>query len=124
MVIDGKLTLREFTPAKVRRPAVQSLMKKVALIADPSIEKLAATQRYRCRSEIHLKGGRVIERSLAGPKGDPNNRLTRDEMYSKFVSNASRTMPTARAASLFEALSDLPKASDIRPVILLMKGAR
>ena len=124
MVIDGKLTLREFTPAKVRRPAVQSLMKKVALIADPSIEKLAATQRYRCRSEIHLKGGRVIERSLAGPKGDPNNRLTRDEMYSKFVSNASRTMPTARAASLFEALSNLPKASDIRPVILLMKGAR
>jgi 2-methylcitrate dehydratase PrpD len=124
MVIDRELTLREFTSAKVRRPAVQALMKKIELVADPAIDKLPATQRYRCRTEIHLDDGRVIERSLAGPKGDPNNRLTRDEMYSKFLANASRVIPKERAARLFDALSELSRARDIMPVIKLMKGTQ
>ena len=122
LVTDRELTLRQFAPARVRRPAVQDFMKKIELVADRAIDRLPPTQRYRCRTEIHLKDGSVIERSLAGPKGDPNNRLTREEMHSKFLSNAAHAIPQARAAQLFDALDDLPRAKDASALLRLMRA--
>jgi aconitate decarboxylase len=122
MVIDRELTLRQFTPAQVRRPAVQKFMQRIELVADRSIERLPPTRRYRCRTEIHLKNGRVITRSLAGPKGDPDNRLTRDEMHGKFVSNAAHAIPRERAMRLFEALATLNKSRDCAAVAKLMRA--
>jgi 2-methylcitrate dehydratase PrpD len=124
MVMDGELTLRQFTPAKVRRPDVQALMKRVELVADPAIDRLPATQRYRCRTEIHLKNGRTITRALAGPRGDPNNRLTRDEMYSKFMSNAQHAIPRPRAKRLLDVLENLDRATDVASIVKLMRGSR
>ena len=122
MVIDRELTLRQFTPARVRRPAVQDFMRKIQLVADRSIERLPPTLRYRCRSEIRLNNGRVITRSLAGPKGDPNNRLTREEMHAKFVANAAHAIPQARATRLFELLDNLHRASDCAAIMKLMRA--
>ncbi len=122
MVIDRELSLRQFAPAKVRRPAVQDFMKRIELVPDSTIDRLPPIQRYRCRTEIHLRNGSLIERSLAGPKGDPNNRLTREEMHSKFVSNAAHVIPQERAKRLFEALDELPAAKDIAPIIRLMRA--
>ncbi len=123
MVIDRELTLRQFTPAQVRRSVVQDFMKRIELVADRSIDRLPPTQRYRCRTEIHLKNGRVIERSLAGPKGDPNNRLTREEMHSKFVSNAAHAIPQARATRLFESLDNLHKTANSALIMRLMRAS-
>ena len=122
MVIDGELTVRQFTTEQVRRSSVQQLMKRIELVADRSIDRLPATQRYRCRTEIHLKTGRVIERSLAGPKGDPNNRLTRDEMHAKFISNASVAVPKARAVQLFDLLDKLDESVNTGSIVKLMRG--
>ena len=121
MVIDRKLTLREFTPAQVRRPAVQNLMKRIKLVADRSIDRLPPTERYRCRTEIHLKSGRVIRRDLAGPKGDPNNRLTREEMHWKFVSNASRAISQAGANRLFKLLDGFNNIRDCAAIARLLR---
>jgi len=123
MVVDRELTLRQFTAAKVRNPTVQNLMKKIELVADPAIDKLPATQRYRCKVEIHLADGRTLRRALAGPKGDPNNRLTREEMREKFVFNASAALPAARAESLFELFEDIGRAQDIRPLLRQLRGS-
>jgi len=121
MVIDGELTTRQFTTARVRRPQVQNFMRRVELVADRSIDRLPPTLRYRCRTKIILKSGRVIERALAGPKGDPNNRLTREEMHEKFVSNAATAIPRARATRLFESLDRLDKSRDTASIVRLMR---
>jgi 2-methylcitrate dehydratase PrpD len=123
MVVDRELTLRQFTTAKVRNPAVQTLMKKIELVADPAIDELPATQRYRCTVEMHLADGRTLRRALAGPKGDPNNRLTRAEMREKFVFNASAALSAARAQSLFELFEDVGQAQDIRPLLRQLRGS-
>lgn len=122
MVLDRELTLRQFAPAQVLRPAAQTFMKKIELVADRSIERLPPTQRYRCRTEIHLTSGRVIKRSLAGPKGDPNNRLTREEIHLKFVSNASHAITRARATRLFDTLDALSKMRDFASITKLMRA--
>jgi len=120
MAIDGELTLRQFTPRAVRRPAVQALMKKIELKADPAIDALPATARYRCTTELHLTDGRVLRRKLVGPKGDPNNRLTDAEMRSKFVDNAAGVMTARRAGTLFDALSSIDREKDMRRVARLL----
>lgn len=122
LVLDGELTPRQFTAAKVKNPATQNFMKKIQLVADRSIDDLPATQRYRCKVEMHLTDGRTIRRALAGPKGDPNNRLTRAEMQQKFVFNTSKALPPARAQSLFELLEDISSAKDVRPVLRQLRG--
>lgn len=117
LVIDGELTLDQFSAQQIARPEVQAFMRKVELVADPAIDLLPPTQRYRCRTAIHFKDGRVIERALAGPKGDPNNRMTPAEMRAKFMSNAVRAIAQERAERLFGALADLPAAEEGAAVI-------
>lgn len=123
MVLDGELTLRQFTPRAVRRPAVQAFMKRIELAQDPAIDALPATARYRCTTELHLAGDRVIRRRLVGPKGDPNNRLSDEEMRTKFLENAGEVMTARRATSLFEALSTIDARKDMRGVMRML-GAR
>lgn len=116
MVVDGELTFRQFTPARVRNARIQDLMKRIELRADPAIDKLAPTQRYRCTVEVHLIDGRVFKRFLAGPKGDPNNRLTREEMYEKFLTNATKVLDESSARRLFDSLESVEQVKDIRVI--------
>jgi len=117
MAVDRELGFRQFTPARVRNPTIRALMPKIELRADRSIDRLPPTQRYRCRIEVHLADGRVVKRALVGPKGDPNNRLTDDEMLGKFVDNAAVAMKPARARALFGQLAALDRVKDVRPIV-------
>jgi 2-methylcitrate dehydratase PrpD len=114
MVVDGELTFRQFEPRRIRNAAIQKLMKKVELRADPSIDKLPSTERYRCTTEIHLNGGKVIKRFLPAAKGDPANRLTSEEMYGKFMANATSVLKESAARRLFETLDRVEKVRDVR----------
>jgi 2-methylcitrate dehydratase PrpD len=116
VTVDRELTLRQFTLAKLRDPGIKALMKTIELRADRSIDRRPATQRYRCKVEVHLANGRVIKRELVGPKGDPNNRLTRGELVGKFVDNAAPVMPAWRAQRLFTLLEGLHRVGDVRSI--------
>ena len=116
MVVDGELTFRQFTPARIRNAAIQKLMKKIALRADPSIDKLPPTERYRCTTEIHLNNGRVIKRFLPAAKGDPENRLTPEEIYEKFMANATAVLNETTARSIFGALESVEQLKDVRVI--------
>ena len=70
----------------------------------------------------HVAARRAISRGRAGPKGDPNNRLPREEVREKFVCNASAALPAARAESLFEQFEDIGRAQDIRPLLRQLRG--
>ena len=120
MVVDRELTFRQFTPAKIARREVQALMQKIELRADPAIDALPATSRYRCTIDVHLRDGRVLKRKLIGPKGDPNNRLTASEMRTKFMTNAAHALPEKRAGRLFDLLADVEAIPDMRSVSRLL----
>jgi len=120
MALDRELTFRQFTPAKIRRREVQSLMRKIELRADPAIDALPATSRYRCSIELYLEDGRILRRQLIGPKGDPNNRLTVREMRAKFMENATTALPAKRAGRLFDLLEDVESIPDMRAVSRLL----
>lgn len=116
MVVDRELTFRQFEPARIRSPKIQQLMKKIELRADPSIDKLPTTKRYRCTTEIHLKSGVVIKRFLPAAKGDPANRLSADEMFDKFMANATSVLKESAARRLFDELASIERVKDVRTI--------
>lgn len=116
MAVDRELTLRQFTPRKVKDPRIQQLMRKINVVPDPTIDKLPATQRYRCTLEVYLQDGTRIKRFLAGPKGDPNNRLTTREMFDKFASNTNKALPPRQTARLLDYLHEIERQPDIRNI--------
>ena len=113
MMVDGELTLAQFTDAKVKDPKIQALLKKVELAHDPEIDKLSAIYRYRCTVEIKLKDGKVYKRVLVGPKGDPTNRFSREDMYNKFMQNATMVFPKGRMEELFKVLEGIEEMKDV-----------
>jgi aconitate decarboxylase len=120
MVVDRELTFRQFEPQRIRNPRIQQLMQKIELRADPSIDKLLPIERYRCTTEIHLAGGKVVRRYLPAAKGDPANRMSDEELHSKFMANASAAIKPATARRLFAALESIEKVKDVRTIARLL----
>lgn len=113
MAVDGELTLNQFTEAKIKDPKIQKLLKRVELVLEPEIDKLPATKRYRCTVEIKLKNGKSYTKFLAGPKGDPTNRFTKEEMCNKFMENATTVFPKDRMDELFKTLERIEELDDV-----------
>ncbi len=113
MIVDGELTMNQFTEAKVKNPEIQDLLKKVELVVDPEIDKLPWTQRYRCTVEIKLRDGKTYKKFLAGPKGDPTNPFTEEEMYSKFMRNGTTVFEKDKMEDLFKLLKDIEALTDV-----------
>ena len=84
---------------------------------------LPPTERYRCTTEIHLDNGRVIKRFLPAAKGDPENRLTPQEMYGKFMSNATTVVTESTARAIFGALESVENLKDVCVIARKLVGS-
>jgi aconitate decarboxylase len=120
MLVEGQLTLAEFTDAKINNPMTQGLLKKVEILVDPEIDKLPATQRYRATVTIDLTNGKSYTKFCPAPKGDPENRLSSDEIREKFLRNTSPVFETSKMDGLFEILNNIDNAPDVRRVPQLL----
>jgi aconitate decarboxylase len=123
LVVDGELSFRQFEPQRIGDQKIQRLMRKVELRADASIDQLRPEQRYRCTTEIHLADGRVIKRFLPAAKGDPSNRLTSEELYYKFMMNATSVFKERAARALFSRLEDIERVADVRTIARSLRAS-
>ena len=73
----------------------------------------SALHRYRCTVEIKMKDGEVYKRVLIGPKGDPTNRFSREDMYKKFMDNATKVFPKGKMEELFKVLEGIEEMKDV-----------
>lgn len=65
---------------------------------------------------IETKDGRVFERKVAGPRGEPNMPLSEDELRDKFVGLADLGVGASKARTLDEALMTLEKPDALKNV--------
>ena len=59
-------------------------MKKVEVFVSPDIDQ-AYPEQWGAQVIVHMKDGVTIDLSTAYPKGDPENSVTKDELYRKFI---------------------------------------
>ena len=116
---DGKVTLTQFTEERLHDPAIMAFMPKVVITPNPGFR-----QKYpeTIASFVKIKTTRGdFEGNMIYPKGDPRNRMTRDEMFAKFHELADNTYSPSKVDAIAEAILNLPKASRVDELMAALK---
>jgi 2-methylcitrate dehydratase PrpD len=100
-MVFGHPTLETFHIEKISDPRVQQLLPLVTLRANPAFD--AAAPLSQANVNIRLKDGRTFSERADGARGYPG-RLTDDELNTKFLACAQRSLTQSAAVQLLEAL--------------------
>jgi 2-methylcitrate dehydratase PrpD len=108
-LVFGRPTLDTFDVPHIMDPAVQALMPRVTLRANPAFD--ASAPLSQARVTVRLRDGRSLVQAADGARGYPG-RLTDDELAAKFLACATGTLADAGAA--WSALRDSELAANVR----------
>jgi 2-methylcitrate dehydratase PrpD len=107
----GKAGVREFTDECVRDGEVCDLRKRVASVADESLDKAAAAVR------IELAGGEVIEREVAHAIGSLARPLSDSDIEAKLRELAPHPDSDCRASDIIELAWSLERLDDANALL-------
>ncbi|MBI3965481.1 MAG: MmgE/PrpD family protein [Chloroflexi bacterium] len=111
-LVDREVTMRQFTDEKVRDPQIRAAMQKVRVSVHPEFAEDVVD--FGTEVIVRLANGREHRRTVAKPKGHPENPLTRDELLSKYRQCADLVLTAAEREHSIELLENLEQLSDIR----------
>lgn len=113
-LLDGEVTVRQFTDERIADPAVHQLIARVEVAEDP--EMTALFPRAQAARIEAVAGGRTHVVEIENSKGNAANPLSDDEVEAKFRSLAAGLMPREQAELLLSrlwALEDEPSVSGV-----------
>jgi len=94
-VAKGHVLPSDFTEAALKDPLVWELLPRIQVVADPAIDALFPKVK-RAIVTIKTKSGKEVSRQEDFAKGEPERRLTEEELVAKFRSNAQGAMTKRR----------------------------
>ncbi len=118
-MVFGHPTLETFDVEKIRDPRIQKLLPLVTLRANPDFD--AAAHLSQANVTVRLKDGRTVAERADGARGYPG-RLTDDELNTKFVACAQRSLAPAAAARVLDVLRAIeatPNIAELTQLCLL-----
>jgi len=115
-VIFGRPDLATFAADRIGDAAIQALMARVSLRANPAFD--AAAPLSQARVTVRLHDGRVLSQAADGARGYPG-RLTDDELAAKFTACAAATLPGAALVPAWTALKDFGRMTTVRDLTAL-----
>lgn len=116
-LLDGEMTLAQFTPAKVHDPAVRDLMGRITIEEDSTFTEQYG-ERFPHRMVVHTRRGDTHTCTVEYPRGHPENPLSRDGLRDRLRSNAAATDVDADA--LFAWLMALEQHASLEPLAARM----
>jgi 2-methylcitrate dehydratase PrpD len=111
--IRRRLTLDELQPEALQDPEVLGLARKVTYAIDA---ESTFPRHYSGAVEIVTLDGRTYSDREDVNKGSSERPLTQAEVEAKFLDNACRVMPRARAEEIMEAILTIERAPDVAEV--------
>jgi 2-methylcitrate dehydratase PrpD len=118
-LVTGQLGIPEFDSALIKSPEVQSIMKKVRMIPDQSVEHLGSEKSLLAPTEVKLRlaNGKQYVRMVEEARGGPASPLTPDEVAAKFMECASLLLPSSQAKVALEMIENLESLERISQLI-------
>jgi 2-methylcitrate dehydratase PrpD len=113
------LDLSDFTDANTQDSRYLDLAAKVRVYAEPECDRIFPNQ-FPAVLRVKTKGGEQLVEKVLANRGGPGNPLSVEELKIKFLGNARRAIPEARAEALAAAILD----PGSRPVGELLEKAR
>lgn len=119
-LVYGPPDLTMFDVDHIRNPAVQALIPRVTLRANPALDSAAPLS--QARVTMRLRDGRELVQTSDGARGYPG-RLTDDELATKFTGCATATLTAAGAAAAWAALRDIERIANVRDFTALVAAS-
>jgi 2-methylcitrate dehydratase PrpD len=111
-IIDGEVSLRQFTDEKVCAVEAQDLLSKVELkVRD--VPKGGSLLKVHQPVKVKLRGGSELVREVEWPKGYPYNPMTWDEVAAKFKDCAEGALSQTKIDQSIEMLSNMETLDSI-----------
>lgn len=102
----GKAGIDEFTDKYIKNPLIQTLIKNCNIEEDDELSKLVPNKRVAI-VRLLMGDGKVLEQKVEYPKGEPENPLSVDELFSKFISMTSHAnFDYEKSVELFEIIKE------------------
>jgi 2-methylcitrate dehydratase PrpD len=109
-IVFGHPTLETFHVDKIGEGRVQRLLPLVAMRANPAFD--AAAPLSQANVTVRLKDGRTVSERADGARGYPD-RLTEDELNTKFLACAQRSLTHSAAVQVLDALRTIETMPNI-----------
>jgi 2-methylcitrate dehydratase PrpD len=116
-LIDGEVTLKQFTDEKVLGTEAQNLLQKIRL-AHP--ENWPTGVNLTQEVIVRLKDGREYSHRVNIPKGDPKNPMTDEEILTKFKDCARLAPVSLEAERLLELIHKIESLDNIVELMNVM----
>lgn len=120
-LMEGRLTLEDFTEEKVQDPRVRALTKKFVTVADPSFSQTYPKERNN-RLEVTTQEGKTFMASSANAKGSGLYALTCEEVVAKFRSLADAVIGQANAEEVIRVVDRLETMSNVKDLTKPLSG--
>jgi aconitate decarboxylase len=112
LLLDGDVFVDQFSADRVADPARMALAEKVEVREDPAYTAKGSKSRHLVRVEVHLKGGKTMERIVEAGRGNEHNFASEADVVAKFEKLAIHALPKARVEALRDALLGIEKLAD------------
>ena len=124
-LLDGELTLKQFTDEKVAAPKARDLMSKVKLVELESEAKEGQTHSDPPQIvTVKLRDGKVYSHQVLFAKGEPRNPMTAEEIVKKFRDCAGLVLSPVdmdRIVDILLSLESLPDITGLMHLLSLQK---
>ncbi|MFC1983029.1 MmgE/PrpD family protein [Chloroflexota bacterium] len=110
-ICEGQVTIEQFTREKLSDPKINDMMSKIGVTPDSELDAKYPTERVAV-VDITTKDGKTCSEQVFHPKGEPQNRMTPDEIEDKFRGLASKTFTHEQVAAIISVTRDLEKVKD------------
>ena len=125
MMVNGNVTLRDYTKEDLCDPAVLAMADRVSYRADPdaALPLGGNSTVSRPTVEVRLKDGRLLSRKVEGVPGDPSHPVTRDALEAKFcdcVFSAAVPLAPKNIDAAIALINDLENVTDVAEITLLL----
>jgi 2-methylcitrate dehydratase PrpD len=114
-IANGRVGIDTFEEGPLGDPDVRALMSRVTMRVDKTFDG-AAPALTQSRVTVRLRDGRVLVHAANGARGYPDRPASDDELATKFLSCARRTLSESAAGRALATLRGIESVSDVREV--------
>ena len=112
----GKVALAELEESAWRDPAIGKWFDRLTIRANEAMR-----DEEEPSVEVRTHDGRTFAASIEHPLGGPLNPLSDERIVAKYTDLARLVLPETRVATLRDMILDIDAATDVRPLIGLLK---
>ena len=107
MATGGDVTVADYTPARMRDPALLGFIPKITIREDEGLEAMGPHFRHACRMKVMTTDGRTFDHEILYRRGSADRDVGTEEKRRKFAGNVSGLLSDAdrdRVAGLVDEL--------------------